>query len=185
MNATEQLRPTVVVLAMCGFLAGGCGGKAVENALADASSAADGRATIDVNVDSGGCMISASNYDQSCKVDTDCTLVSSGDYCSAACGDCGGSTIGAQGLIHFQEDVSKTPLGSGALGNISCGCPARSEPCCRHGTCKVGYAACSSPADTLPACADAGATCIPSGASCDRPGPTGACAYSDETCCIN
>jgi hypothetical protein len=134
------------------------------------------------NADSGLCMISASNYDQSCTVDTDCSMVSSGDYCSATC-LCGGSAINVGALAKFNADVAKTPLGSGALGNVFCGCPFSWGPCCRHGTCVGERGGCSSPSDSLPACADAGGTCMPFG-SCGQPGPPDACAYSDEMCCV-
>jgi hypothetical protein len=108
---------------LCGFLAWGCGGNVTGNGGADASSGADGSGgtTVDgssdgpsmhasseagADVDSGPCMISASNYDQSCNVDTDCWEVSSGDYCSAIC-RCGTSAINVEALAQFNADVSK------------------------------------------------------------------------------
>ena len=69
----------------------------------------------DARAYSGRCMISASSYDQSCAVDTDCTSVTSTNYCSVNC-LCGGSAINVGARAQFNEDVSKTPLGSGALG---------------------------------------------------------------------
>jgi hypothetical protein len=135
-------------------------------------------------VDSGPCMISASNYDQSCNVDTDCWEVSSGDYCSAIC-RCGTSAINVEALAQFNADVSKTPRGSGALGNVSCYCPFLWGPCCRQGKCVGERGACLSPADTLPACADAGGMCVLGANSiCGTGGPPGACAYADEVCCL-
>ncbi len=98
------------------------------------------------SADGGACVISASNYDQSCTIDSDCRMVSSGNYCSASC-LCGGSAVNAAAVAQFNEDVSKTPLGSGALGNVICGCPAESGPCCRHGVCEGSFAACSVSAD--------------------------------------
>jgi|HubBroStandDraft_6_1064221.scaffolds.fasta_scaffold330402_2 hypothetical protein len=96
--------------------------------------------------DGGACVISASSYDQSCTIDSDCRVVSSGNYCSAMC-LCGGSAINAAAVAQFNEDVSKTPLGSGALGNVLCGCPSENPPCCRKGVCQASFAACSVPAD--------------------------------------
>jgi hypothetical protein len=134
------------------------------------------------NSTSDGCVISASSYTQSCNVDTDCQEVTSRNYCVAGC-LCGGSAINVGALAQFNEDVSKTPLGSGALGGFACPCPASLGPCCRAGQCAMN---CFSPADTLPACANAGGSCILStNAICGAKGPASACAYSDETCCIN
>jgi hypothetical protein len=135
---------------------------------------------------SGACAISASNYDQSCTVDTDCTEVSAGDYCSATTCLCGASAINVGALAQFIADISKTPIGSGALAPpilSTCGCPVFFGPCCRHGMCQEN--GCASPADTFPACADAGGTCTLSvQPACLRAGPPGACASSDETCCL-
>jgi hypothetical protein len=97
------------------------------------------------SADGGACVISASSYNQSCTIDSDCRMVSSGNYCSAAC-LCGGSAINAAAVTQFNEDVSKTPLGSGVFGNVVCGCPAETAPCCRHGLCEGSFAACSVPA---------------------------------------
>jgi hypothetical protein len=94
--------------------------------------------------DGGACFVSASNYDQSCTIDSDCQMVSSGNYCTAMC-SCGGSAINAAAGAQFNDDVSKTPLGSGALGFVDCNCPLEIPPCCLHGVCEVD--ACSVPAD--------------------------------------
>jgi hypothetical protein len=150
------------------------------------AAASDGSSDAGADVYSGPCTISASGYDQSCTVDTDCTEVTSRDYCSAGC-LCGGSAINVGALSQFNSDVSQTPLGSGALKAAACPCAAQLGPCCRGGTCTM---ACSSSADSLAACVDAGGTCILSGyagggAACNRQGPPDACAYSDETCCLN
>jgi hypothetical protein len=125
------------------------------------------------------CTISASNYDQSCNVDTDCLEVSSGDYCATGC-FCGNSTINVGALAQFNDDVSKTPIGSGGL---ICPCPNPLGPCCRHGMCQAGCQV--SPTDTLPACSDAGGTCT-LGTVCGAggTGPPDACVYSDEVCCL-
>jgi hypothetical protein len=90
------------------------------------------------------CMISASSYDASCTVDTDCQEVTSTNYCAVNC-LCGGSAINVGALAQFNADIAKTPLGSGALGGViaeadgsvvtACSCPPSPGPCCRNGTC--------------------------------------------------
>jgi hypothetical protein len=126
------------------------------------------------------CTISASNYDQSCNVDTDCQQVASGDYCSSTVCLCGNSTINVGAMAQFYEDVSKTPVGSGAIQSLICPCPAI-IPCCRHGMCLGGCGF----NDPLPACSDAGGTCS-FGTTCGAgsAGPPDACVYSDEVCCL-
>jgi hypothetical protein len=198
------------------FFAWGCGGNLAVNGGADASSTSDASsAMVDASSDSpdvdassdspdldgpsvdgsgdagadmysGPCTISASNYDQACNVDSDCAEVSSGDYCSATICRCGGSVVNVGALAQFNADVSKTPLGSGALMGATCGCAVPGGPCCRQGMCQNGYGNCSAPADTLPACADAGGMCMPSVlyyGGCAQ-GPPGSCAYADEVCCL-
>jgi hypothetical protein len=167
-------------IGLSSFLAWDCGGNLVGNGPADASS--------DARADSyaGPCMISASSYDQSCAVDTDCQEVSSGDYCSASTCLTGGSAINAGALAQFNDDVSKTPLGSGVLGSVFCGRRFSSTLCCRQGQCEAQPSACSPPADTFPSCADAGGTCTLSvQTTCFMTGPPDGCAYSDEVCCLN
>ncbi len=178
----------VTLVAACASLAWGCGG----TEAGDAASGADGGRAIpdgsseaasgDAKASAGPCTISASSYDQSCTVDTDCTTVTSTDYCAASC-LCGGSAINVGALAQFNDDTAKTPLGSGALGGPACPCAAALGPCCRSGTCS---ASCFSPADTLPACADAGGTCLlGTNSICSKPAPADACAYPDEVCCVN
>jgi hypothetical protein len=195
-------------VATCIFLAWGCGGNVTGSGRADASSTSDAAGTtvdgssdgpnVDVlsdgpsvdgsgdagvDTDSGTCMISASNYDQSCNVDSDCVQVSAGDYCSAATCTCGGSAINVGSMAQFNAAVAKTPLGSGALDSVRvvCGCPCESGAVCRSGKCQAAF--CGAPsADTLPACADAGGQCAYSmNTTCNGTGPP-ECAYSDECC---
>jgi hypothetical protein len=190
----------------------GCGGNVAPVVGGDAASTSDGRgttvdgardsATVEASndipsidsssdgapdVDDRTCVISASNYDQSCTVDSDCVEVTSGDYCNAALCRCGGSVINVGAQAQFRADVLKTPIGSGALMGATCGCAVPAGPCCRQGMCKAGFGQdCSSPADTLAACVDAGGTCRPSALYGVCPeSPPGACAYADESCCVN
>jgi hypothetical protein len=139
-------------VAMCVFLAWGCGGNVTGNGGADASSPSDaGGTAVDgssdgpsvegsrgagVDADSGGCVISATSYDQSCNVDSDCVEVSVGDYCSATTCRCGTSAVNVGALAQFNTDVSKTPIGSGALHTPFCFCPYSAGPFCSQGTCQ-------------------------------------------------
>jgi hypothetical protein len=102
-----------------------------------------------IDVDSAACMVLASNYDQSCSVDSDCAMVFSGNCCVGGC-FCGGSAINARAFTQFAADVARAEVGV-APGPI-CGCPAEFNPCCIAGKCEAGYAACvAPPSDTLAA----------------------------------
>jgi hypothetical protein len=166
----------------------GCGGATAPGV--ETTSRTDSGAASDASKDAspyasnaGGvvCTISASNYDQSCSTDTECAMVSSGDYCDSDQCFCGGSAISVGALAQFSADVAKTPIGTGAIPAAFCGCPLEGPPCCRAGVCTT---TCSSPNDTLPACADAGGICMPPNVTCGTPGPSNTCAYADEPCCI-
>lgn len=116
------------------------------------SSAPDG-SSVDVNVDAAACYISASDYDQACSVDSDCVavvesaeggiglfglFVQSGNYCQPLC-MCGGQAINKSAAAQYRADVSKTPVGSGAIQTPPCNCPnIGGAACCRGGRC-VGY----------------------------------------------
>jgi hypothetical protein len=147
-----------------GGLAVGCGGSTTGQGSApggDSSSTSTATSTVNAstsmvatstttltvvtsNTTTTPCEISASNYDQSCNVDSDCTLVASGDYCSTGC-FCPLSTISVGALSQFNADVSQTPIGSGTLPGETCNCPEEFVPCCRGGTCQTGSACMSEP----------------------------------------
>jgi hypothetical protein len=128
-------------------------------------------------------VIQASKYDQACTTDSDCVEVGVGNFCYPGADNCPNAAINNGALSQYQADVAKTQ--AAVCGGLS-GCPADIGPCCRQGTCQMG-GACSSPADTLAACADAGGTCSPFVTQCgdNGAGPPDSCAYSDETCCLN
>jgi hypothetical protein len=159
---------TLLLLAgtLCGFIS--CTGPARESSAsdgavsesgvpADASEHADSRSGIDAasngsmdgSAEAPQCIISTSNYDQSCSVDSDCVstvviddagdyvFVKSGDYCKSMC-NCGGDTISRDAVGKYTSDMLRTPLGSGAIPRLRCGCPAQFLPCCRSGTCLAG-----------------------------------------------
>ena len=83
----------------------------------------------------GACLFQASSYDQSCALDGDCVAVVSTDYCTNTACDCGGDPISVAGRAQFNADVSKTPLGSGALQWPVCSCQTPAPVCCRAGMC--------------------------------------------------
>jgi hypothetical protein len=180
------------LLACGGAEAGGgpsglAGRDASSDALADAPSVslADAGADAPVDVDSGACVILASNYDQSCSVDSDCAMVSSGNYCVGGC-FCGGSAINVGASARFAADVARAQVG--VPPGPGCGCGAEFGPCCIAGKCQAGYAAClAPPSDTLAACADAGGTCARFIEECGARGlgPSNSCAYPDEMCCLH
>ena len=87
--------------------------------------------------DAGACMILASNYDQSCKVDADCNLVAQGDYCTQGC-LCRGAAINVGALPTFYADVNRVPSAADAMAPQGCMCIAPAGPCCRSGVCQVG-----------------------------------------------
>jgi hypothetical protein len=133
----------------------------------------------DACVDGGEQPIVASNYDQSCTTDMDCVAISEGNACSII-GPCPSAAINkGTAYSKYQSDIANTPC-----FGIS-GCPAEFPPCCRHGVCQM-KSGCSSPADTLPARADAGGICSPF-VECGSQGagPPDSCAYPDETCCLH
>jgi hypothetical protein len=126
----------------------------------------------------------ASDYDQSCTVDTDCVAV--GEISSCPASGCDGCTteavnksVMAQYTAAFAQAFASGPSGPG------CNCPCESGAVCRGGKCQAAF--CGPPlTDTLSACADAGGQCAYSAnTTCSGMGPPDACAYSDEFCCLN
>jgi hypothetical protein len=106
--------------------------------------------------------IRASNYDQSCATDTDCVAITEGNACSLI-GPCPTGAINKGSYARYQADTAGLPCFS-----IS-SCPVHAGPCCRAGSCQMN-AGCSSPSDTLAACADAGGACVPFAGQCGGKG---------------
>ncbi len=115
---------------------------------ADADSAV---ADADADADSAACIILASNYDQPCTVDSDCTGAHMGDYCSVPTSPdpallCPQSPISVAAGPRYAADVSRTPLGQAILARMflgsSCGQVQPPVYCCRQGTCQGGASAC-------------------------------------------
>jgi hypothetical protein len=119
----------------------------------------------------GHCNIEASNYDQSCTVDSDCVALAGrfavqfGDFCHSGC-MCGGDTINKSSVAQYIHDVSMTPL----VAHLeSCFCPLGLEPCCVNNRCSTTSCP-EQPGDAgeTPA-ADAGPPSEPPGSfMCDR-----------------
>jgi hypothetical protein len=79
--------------------------------------------------------ILASNYDQSCSVDSDCVAIGVGDpcyVCEVACP--GAAAINQTSLATYMADTAR-PVGS---PGVVCNCPLYdpSSVCCSAGTCK-------------------------------------------------
>ena len=89
----------------------------------------------DGGADAGACVFQASSYDRSCALDGDCVVVISTDYCTNTACDCGGDPISVAGRAQFNTDISRTPLGSGALQWPPCSCETPAPICCRAGMC--------------------------------------------------
>jgi hypothetical protein len=115
-------------------------------------------------------LIQASNYQQSCTVDTDCVAVDEGNFCHPGSTDCPGSAaISKSDYAQYQADVAKTNGASCYAPQPSC--PFESGPCCLGGQCQVGLrcpsnAICCGPGgvDCGPCSGDAGAKTSTDGA---------------------
>jgi len=121
----------------------------VDRVSGDGANSADQAS--DADADSAACIILASNYDQPCTVDSDCTGVHTGDYCSVPTSPygpllCPQSPISVAALPRYRADVSQTPLGQAILTRMfvgsSCGAARAPVYCCRQGTCQGGPGAC-------------------------------------------
>ena len=81
--------------------------------------------------DASGCVfIDLSTFDQSCKVDSDCTEITSGQVCDRNCA-CGGSAVNVDGLARYQQEVQ------GAASGPACSCPAFGQPRCIASKCTL------------------------------------------------
>jgi len=97
----------------------------------------------DANVE----LIQASNYDQSCTVDSDCVSIAVGDACYPCVVACQtGGAIHRSALSSYQSDIAKT-IGAGETSGVPCECPGETLPCCRGGICHVDFTCESPPAD--------------------------------------
>lgn len=158
-------------------------GKAVMGALPEAGSSEAG---VDAATVIACSIVLASDYDQSCVVDSDCVAVGQAPQCPAtACDGCTTEGINrsamAQYMTAFARAQASSPMGPFDV----CGCPCESGAVCHSSKCQAAFCE-PPPPDTLPACADAGGRCAYSAnTTCNGAGPPDACAYSDEFCCLN
>jgi hypothetical protein len=124
-------------IALAVAFAPGCGGRA-----AAGSSPADA-ATVDAAnydaLDTTTCTVLASEYDQSCSVNTDCMSVGEVQSCPATqCAFCMTGTINrgvaSNYMKAFSSATANVPLDAG-----TCNCGAAGPPCCRSGKCQACY----------------------------------------------
>jgi hypothetical protein len=179
--------PAIVSLALVGLSAAALAGCTSGGTVArEADTSVKDASVTDAPADSysGICTFSADAFDQSCTTDMDCVAVTAGYYCAPGCG-CDPIGISKNALGDFNAAVAQTRVGSGAVEGADCSCPLELGPCCIGGTCQANEGCFSLPADTLPACADAGGTCSRFVGGCGSlgQGPPDSCAYPDETCC--
>jgi len=81
------------------------------------------------------CSLSASQFDNSCKVDSDCVGVPSGDPCAANCASiCPAAALNARVAAEYVADLrALVPVSN---DSIVCSCPCiAARPCCRQGAC--------------------------------------------------
>jgi hypothetical protein len=85
----------------------------------------------------GGCpngntcgTISASDYDQTCAKDSDCTGVTDGNLCSHICTNCIDATINVRAVAQYNADFAKKVSEPGV-----CPCPLGPTPVCNAGKC--------------------------------------------------
>jgi hypothetical protein len=126
-----------------------------------------------------------SDYDQSCAVDEDCVIVGQRPKCPVTdCSGCSPGAINKSAMARYKTALSQPVVGGDPV--IVCSCPCETGfALCRSGKCQP--APCGPPrADTLPACSNAGGTCgYVANTICNTKGPSDACAFSDELCCLD
>ena len=80
----------------------------------------------------GGCVdIEPSSFDQSCKADSDCVAIGSGDFCPLYECACPNAAINADGQTRYEQELSSVPRASGA----GCECPALGSARCVQSKC--------------------------------------------------
>jgi hypothetical protein len=85
-------------------------------------------------------IIQASDYDQSCMVNTDCRLIAEGNACVPCAFNCPFSAaINAGALTKYHSDIANTPAAAGEFNGQTCAsaCGAAFGPCCVGGKCRT------------------------------------------------
>jgi hypothetical protein len=78
----------------------------------------------------GTCVdVVASDYDTSCRSDSDCITITAGHLCSGQCA-CGGTTVNVDGEARYQAALSSLQLGE-------CNCPLQIAPRCVANVCTL------------------------------------------------
>jgi len=139
-----------------------CGGSTQESGSGDAGSdvgaiaeagidGSDVGVSAEASIDgsyAAACFIQASNYDQTCSVDSDCVgqvnvfsgalpseiQVTFGNFCKDMC-LCGPGAINSKAAQQYVADVTKTPLVTGAVPYVGCYCAPIGFLCCQSGLC--------------------------------------------------
>jgi hypothetical protein len=85
-------------------------------------------------------VIQASDYDQTCAVDTDCVSITEGSSCNACTLNCSNAAISTRSMAQYNADTANILLAAFELCPSSCGGPQ--SACCRSGKCQWGYPLC-------------------------------------------
>ena len=116
-------------------------GSSVGNGRHDAGMPDTPGAQPDVPLGSLSCNMSASQYDNSCKVDSDCVAVPLGDPCMVSCASiCLAAALNIR--VAYQYTADFAVLNAGRNEGVFCGCGCSTEPCCRQGICSNSCAVC-------------------------------------------
>ena len=127
-------------------------------------------------------IVLASQYDQSCIVDSDCVGVGEVPSCpAAACDSCITAAVNKSAAAQygkvFEEAFASSPPGT------LCGCNCESSPACSNGKCQARSCG-SSPSGPMDPCPILGGRCVSASTPCDRIGPADSCASPEELCCL-
>jgi hypothetical protein len=118
-------------------------------------------------------LIQASDYDQSCTVDTDCRPVGEGNACVQCNFACRlGAAINVSALAQYMSDVANTPAVALKYGGLICSSACvEAFACCVSGKCQLSTRSqCPGAAtDAGDAAADAGAVAATDGATDSGP----------------
>ncbi len=166
-------------------------------ALDDAAMTPDGRSDVSLDdsrpnacIDASIKLIQASDYDQSCTVDSDCRYIAEGNACTPCAFDCSfAAAINVSALAQYNSDVANTPAVSPEFNGRDCvsGCPSVFGPCCVGGKCQTSptsqcpAAAADAGDDAADTGADAADSSTDAGGDADA-GPDAADAASAATC---
>ncbi len=84
--------------------------------------------------DASALLVRPSNYDHSCKTDSDCVAVPEGDPCLSGGVSCKTTAISMGAYAQYQSDVANNATSCSNDGP----CPPDPRPCCVGGQCTVG-----------------------------------------------